>query len=97
MIEITKHAEGSILPVWARPGARSTSLGPEHAGSLRVSVTAAPEAGKANEAIAQALAKELGLRKSAVSLLSGASTRSKRFLIQGITPEELRAKIKDVI
>lgn len=94
MIQISEHADGSILPVWAKPGARKTGLGDEHAGALRVSVTAAPEAGRANEAIVDALAEGLGLRRSQVTLLSGASNRAKRFLIRGIQPEELREKIE---
>lgn len=93
MIRVSEHPEGAVLPVWAKPGAKKTALEDEHDGALRVTVTAPPEAGKANEAIAEALAENLCLRRSQIRLLSGESSRSKRFLVRGITADELHARI----
>ena len=44
MIAVTAHAEGSLLPVRAQPGARKTAVLGEQAGALKVAVTAPPEA-----------------------------------------------------
>lgn len=48
---------------------------------LRVHVTAAPEAGKANAAVQKLLAKALGLPKSRLDLVRGATSRDKVFAI----------------
>jgi len=47
--------------------------------TLRVSVTAAPEDGKANRAVIVLLADSLGIAPSSISLVRGASSRDKWF------------------
>lgn len=93
MIAVTKHADGWILPVRARPGAKSNELLDESDGALELSVTAPPEDNKANEAIVRLLAESLSLSKNQIALLAGASTLEKRFLIRGLQVEELLARI----
>jgi uncharacterized protein YggU (UPF0235/DUF167 family) len=93
VIAVAAHAQGAILPVRAQPGARRNALLGEHAGALRVAVTAAPERGKANAAIAAVLADALACKASQIALLSGETAREKRFLIVGLTPEELLSRI----
>ena len=58
-----------------------------------MAVTEVAEKGKANEAIVALLARELGLRRGQIELARGSTSRTKRFLIRGITPAELAAKI----
>lgn len=94
MIALLPHAQGAILPVRARPGAKTDELIDEHDGALRVAVSAPPEGGKANEAIIRLLAETLNLKRAQVTLLSGASSRTKRFLISGITADDLLARIE---
>ncbi len=52
-------------------------------GELRVRVTAPPADGAANQAVTKLLAKALGVPKGAVILVSGTSSRHKRFRIEG--------------
>ena len=52
MIQLGQHAEGVILPVRAQPGARKARVLGEQAGALKVAVTAPPEDGRANKALA---------------------------------------------
>lgn len=82
-----------ILPVKAQPGAKRNAIVGVHAGALKVAVTVAPEQGKANQAIAALLAETLGLKKSDVELLAGPTSRAKKFLMHGISIEELRARL----
>jgi uncharacterized protein len=96
MITLESHAEGVILPVRAQPGARRNEIRGQQAGMLKVCVTQVAEKGKANKAIAELLAKTLGLRKSQVELLAGETSHQKRFLIRGISVEELGAIIESV-
>ena len=59
---------------------------------LKVSVGAPPEDGKANAAVIALLAKRLGVAKSAISVVSGATDRRKLVEIRG-EPENLRAAL----
>lgn len=97
MIELSVHENGTIVPVLAQPGARRSAILGERAGSLRVAVTAAPEKGKANVAIAALLAEGLGCRSSRVALISGETSRQKRFLVEGLTTDELKRKLEAVL
>ncbi len=94
MITITKHAEGYVLPVRAQPGARKTGVRGEHAGALKFAVTVPPEDGKANKALLEALRELLHLKRSQVELLSGETSRDKRFLIRGLAKAELEVRLK---
>jgi uncharacterized protein len=94
MIALEPHADGTILPVRAQPGARRNEIRGVQDGQLKVCVTQAPEKGKANKAVAELLAKKLGLKKSQIALLSGETSHQKRFLVAGISPKELAARIE---
>jgi uncharacterized protein (TIGR00251 family) len=93
VIRLEDHAEGVVLPVRARPGARADAIRREWQGALEVRVTQAPEKGKANAAIAALLARELGLKRSQLVLLSGKTSPHKRFLVRGAARAELAAAI----
>ena len=97
MISIADHAEGLVLPVRAQPGARRNSVQGEQGGLLKVAVTAPPEDGRANKALTEALREALDLKRSQVALLSGATSRDKRFLIRGLKPQELRARLAELV
>ena len=56
---------------------------PDGGKALKVSVTAAPESGKANDAVIALLAREWGVAKSAISVVSGATDRRKLVEIRG--------------
>jgi uncharacterized protein len=97
MIEVVAHAEGCLLPVRAQPGARKNAVLGEQAGALKVAVTAPPEDGRANQALTEALREALGLKRSQVELAGGARGRQKSFLIRGLTPAELQAKLSALL
>jgi uncharacterized protein len=97
MLNLQSHAAGTILPVRAQAGARQNAIRGIQDGMLRVSVTQSPEKGKANKAIVDLLSKSLGLRRSQVELVSGATASQKRFLIHGLMPPELSARIAAAI
>ena len=86
-----------LLPVRAQPGARSAGIRGEQDGALKVSVTQAPEKGKANKAILELLAKQLRLRKSQLELISGETSHQKRFLVRDIKADELQQRIGQAV
>ncbi len=93
VIDLEERGEGVVLPVKAHAGARRNELGGVQNGMLKVSVTQAPEKGKANKAIVALLAKELSLRKTQIELVAGETSAQKRFLVTGISLEELRGRV----
>lgn len=93
MIALKAHAQGTLLPVRVKPGARRATLIDEHDGALRLSVTAPPEDGKANEAVVVLLAGSLQLRRSQFQLINGATSRQKLFLIAGIDLPTLQQRL----
>jgi len=97
VIALTAHEGGTILPVRAQPGARKNAILGERGGSLRVAVSVAPERGKANAAIEEVLADAIGCKASQIGLLSGETSRTKRFLISGVTPDELQRRLAGLI
>ena len=85
------------MPVRAQPGARKAGVLGEQAGSLKVAVTAPPEDGRANQALVEVIRELLGLKRSQVELLSGQTSREKKFLIRGLTRAELTARIAGLL
>lgn len=84
MIRIDSHAEGCVLSVRAQPGAKRNAIVGEHGGALKIAVSAPADQGKANEALIEVLADALNVKRSQIELLSGQTSREKRFLIRGI-------------
>jgi len=76
-----KEGVGEVLQVRVTPKASANRLKMDYAADgatlLRVYVTAAPENGKANEAVIRLLSKELGLPKSAFTITHGLTDRNK--------------------
>ena len=65
------------VTIWVRPGAGRTQVGGEHAGALLVRVSAPAVDGRATEAALAAVAGAFGVRRRAVTLVSGATSRTK--------------------
>jgi uncharacterized protein len=66
------------LRVKVIPGAPKTEIKGEMAdGTLKISVAAAPEKGRANQALVEFLAAEFGVPKAGIKIISGAGARIK--------------------
>ncbi len=78
-------ARGVDLALHVTPRAgRNEIEGVDGEGRLRLRVSAAPVDGAANEAVVALLAAELGVRRSAVTLIAGATSRHKRCHIEEV-------------
>jgi len=69
------------LSVRVTPRASANRIESQPDGSVKAWVTAAPADGAANEAVLALLAKELGIPKSALSIVKGHAARNKRIRI----------------
>ena len=77
------------VTIRVRPGSARPGVGGEHDGALVVRVSAQAVDGKATEAALAAVAGSFGVRRSAVRLVSGASSRTKIIDIDAADPRIL--------
>ena len=70
------------------------SYGEGAAAQLKIAVQSPPIEGRANSALIEFLADKLGVPKSYVELVSGELSRSKVFLIRGVSLAEAENKVK---
>jgi uncharacterized protein len=85
--------DGVKLAVRAQPGARKTAVvgfyGEGATSQLKIAVQAPPIEGRANEALIKFLAELFNISKSSVELMSGELSRSKVFLLRGVTEQKV--------
>lgn len=92
---------GTELRVRARPrasrsailGVRSTGDGSQSGAALDVRLAAPPVGGAANAELLQLLCRVLHLPGRDLALVHGASGRTKRVRIHGLTPDEVLARL----
>lgn len=87
-VAISAIDEGVRIRVHAQPGASRTQISGLHGQSLKIKIHAPPEDGKANAELCKFLAEVLGVAKSAVVLVSGASSRAKVVEARGVSRED---------
>lgn len=96
MSPVAAHADGVTLAVKARPGAKKNALLGIEAGMLKVSITAPPEDGKANEAIVELLRDAFGLKRSEVELLRGKTHRNKVILLRKTSVAAIESRLAQI-
>jgi uncharacterized protein (TIGR00251 family) len=85
--------EGGLLHVRVQPRARRNQVLGWQGTALRVRVTAPPEAGEANRAVAALLAVALDVPPSSVELVRGGASRDKLFRVRALSSEVVRARL----
>jgi uncharacterized protein len=76
-VSLALHTGHVRITIRVRPGSAHPGADGEHAGALVVRVSARAVDGKATEAALATVADAFGVRRSAVTLVSGASSRTK--------------------
>ncbi len=92
-LELQRGAQGVILPVRVTPRASRSALAGVREGALVVRLTAPPVEGAANRALVKLLAKELGVAKGRVRVVSGERSRNKRVLVEGLAADQVRERL----
>jgi hypothetical protein len=94
---IRETAAGVTLAVRAQPGAKKTAIlgvyGEGAEAQLKIAVQAPPVEGRANQALVEFLAETFSLPRKNVELVSGELSRSKIFLLQGVTLGHTNARL----
>jgi uncharacterized protein YggU (UPF0235/DUF167 family) len=84
------------LTVHVTPRADADRVGPFTAGVLQLRVTRPPADGEANEAVRALVSRALGVPRSAVTLVSGRRSRTKRLVIEGLGHTELARRLAGI-
>lgn len=87
------HPSGVLLLVHAQPGARRDEVAGLHGERLRVRIAAPATEGRANERLVEVLARALGVRRSAVTIASGHSSREKAVMLEGLRADEVARRL----
>lgn len=81
------------LEVEVTPKSRKPGVVGRRGGALKVRVAAAPEGGRANKELVALVARFLGVKRGAVSVLRGATSRRKLLEVEGLAEDELAAAL----
>ncbi len=89
-------ADGIQLAIHLQPGAKREAFAGLYGDRLKIAVNAPPVEGRANRAVTQFLADFFGVAARNVKLLSGETSRDKKFLICG-NQADLLKKVEEVL
>ena len=93
MAPIEQTAEGVRLRIKAVPRASRSEVAGIHGNEVRIRLAAPPVDGAANEELIRFLADTLSVRRTAIRLVSGQTSRSKVITIVGVAPEQVRVSL----
>jgi len=88
---------GAVITVKVVPGASRDRIVGVLSDVLKIAVSAPPEKGKANAAVARTLAKAIGIDPRAVTLASGQTHARKEYKIASVTTADLRERLSEML
>jgi hypothetical protein len=94
-LEAIEEKDGAVLlRVRVQPKASRNAVSVEPDGRIRIALTAPPVDGEANQALVAFMAKQCGLPKRAVRVVSGERSREKTLALTGIAASALWSKLQ---
>jgi hypothetical protein len=91
---IDSTADGVVLDVRVIPRSSKANVVGVRQGALLIRVTAPPAEGQANQQLLEVLAEALDIPKRSLTIVAGSRNRNKRVHINGITAQEVAAKLR---
>jgi uncharacterized protein len=82
------------LRIRVSPRAARTELAGRHGDTWKVRVAAAPERGRANEAVVALLAEQLELPRPSLSVVAGGTSPDKVVELRGLAPDEAERRLE---
>ncbi len=96
MIDLKETAAGTRMRLRVKAGARTRGVLGIHAGAVKVSVTTAPERGKANRSVLRLLGKLLGVPPSSIELVAGETSSDKTVFVP-LSAAKIRERLQSAI
>ncbi|MGA9977020.1 MAG: DUF167 domain-containing protein [Candidatus Sulfotelmatobacter sp.] len=93
MIPIHESHDGATFAIKVHARAQKDAITGELGDALKLSLTAPPVDGRANQACIEFFAKLLKVPRSSVTIASGQSSRNKVVRVAGLTADEVRQRI----
>ena len=90
-LAITAVEGGVRVSVHVQPRASRSEVAGAHGSALKVRLHAPPVDGAANDELVDFLARELGIARKAVTIISGHSSRGKSVQISGVSIASVHA------
>ena len=90
MIPISETDTGVTFAIKIHPRAKKAAITGELGDALKVSLTAPPVDGRANDACIEFFAKILKVPRSSITIASGAGSRNKVIRVTGVTAQYVR-------
>mgnify|MGYP001565353468 FL=1 len=90
MLRVTPVTGGVQFPVRLQPRASASGVVGIHGDALKVRVTAPPVDNAANEMLVKVLAGTFGVPAKAITIISGATSRTKVVRLDGVTEANVR-------
>jgi uncharacterized protein len=90
---ITETNGGVTFAVRVVPRSSRNQIVGVEGGALKIKLTAPPVEGAANAALIEFVAEWLGVRRSAVSIVSGDKARNKHVRVRGVTRGQMLRKL----
>jgi uncharacterized protein (TIGR00251 family) len=84
----------TMIQIKVTPNASKNQIVDWTEGVLRLRIKGVPEKGQVNEELIAFLAKHLGIAKSYIEMVNGATSRIKRLKTAGFTKEQLEERLK---
>jgi uncharacterized protein (TIGR00251 family) len=84
---------GVTLAVRVTPRAHKNEIAGVQGDALKVRLAAPPVKGAANAALCAFLAEQLGVRRNAVTLIAGQTSRQKVVRVEGVMVDEVRTRL----
>ena len=94
MIAIQDTPAGATFSIKIHPRARKNAITGELGDALKLSLTAPPLEGRANDACIEFFANLLNVPRSSVTIASGQKSRMKVIRIAGVSADELQEKLR---
>ncbi len=94
MIPIRDTAQGASFAVKVHPRAKKNAITGEMGEALKLSLTAPPIEGRANEAVIEFLAAFLKVPRSSVTIASGQTSRAKVVRVHGLTAAQVEERLR---
>jgi len=93
LIPFQESSNGVTFAVKVHPRAKKNAITGEVGEALKLSLTAPPIDGRANDACIEFFSKLLNVPRSSITIASGQTSRTKVVRVAGLSAEEIRKRI----
>jgi uncharacterized protein (TIGR00251 family) len=84
-----------VFNIKVAPGSSKTEVVGIYNGMLKVRLSAAPEKGKANQALIRLLSEKFNIPKAQITITAGLTSKIKRVSVENITSQTINAILSD--